>query len=39
MTTFTAPAPLPPWEDTIQQAARWDRDYWERDTDTPEDDE
>lgn len=36
MTAPTAPAPLPPWEDTIRQTARRDRDYWDRDTDNEE---
>jgi hypothetical protein len=30
---MTAPAPLPPWEETPAQVARADRDYWDRDYD------
>ncbi len=32
------PAPLPPWEETPAQAARADRDYWEREYETEDDD-
>ena len=32
---MTAPlAPLPPWEETIAEAARWDRAWFDADYDT-----
>lgn len=39
MTAPTAPAPLPPWEDTARQVAMADRDWFDRDYDTEEDNE
>lgn len=36
----TTPAtPLPPWEETPAEAARYDRAHWDSDYDTEEDDE
>ncbi|MFE7237199.1 hypothetical protein [Streptomyces sp. NPDC057580] len=34
MNAPTAPAPLPPWEETPAQAARADRAWFDRDHDT-----
>ncbi|MFD3520427.1 hypothetical protein [Streptomyces sp. NPDC058653] len=36
VTARTTPPPLPPWEETVEEAAHADDRYWERDTDNEE---
>lgn len=33
MTAPPAPVPLPPWEETLDEVNRRDREWWERDYD------